>query len=361
MARYVAYRMACLFSYICLMYRKGVVAMSSQQKWLLFIAVLAILGAGWFRLQADSVPVPPRVSVAIVTGGSGPYWQLVASGARAAADRYNVDVTVELPEADENLAQQTKLLENLKGKRLAGIAVSPLDATGQTPLIDELAKSTHLVTFDSDAPSSQRLSYIGTINVMAGRLAAELAQAAVPDGGQVAVVLANLTKNNMLERREGLEARFAKMAADDGKYEVVEWIVDEGSPDRCRELVTAALDEHPDLACLIGMNAQHGAILHDVLKAQEKLGKVAIIAFDEEAETLDGIEDGTIFGTVVQDPYRYGFDSVEVLASYARDENLRPHKGSFSTHGVSPFSVKKDSVADFRRELEARLASAKKK
>jgi ribose transport system substrate-binding protein len=335
--------------------------MSSQQKWLLIVAAIALLGAGWFRLQADSIPATPRVSVAIVTGGSGPYWQLVASGAHAAAERYNVDVSVELPEADENLAQQTALLENLKGKQLAGIAVSPLDATGQNSLIDELAKSTHLVTFDSDAPSSQRLSYIGTINVMAGRLAAELAQAAIPNGGQVAVVLANLTKNNMVERREGLEAKLAKIAADGGDYEVVEWIVDEGSTDRCRELVTAVLDEHPDLACLIGMNAQHGAILLDVLKAQKKLGKVAVIAFDEEEETLKGIEEGTIFGTVVQDPYRYGFDSVGVLASYARDENLRPHKGSFSTYGVAPFSVKQDSVADFRRELKARLAVAGKK
>jgi ribose transport system substrate-binding protein len=329
--------------------------MSTQRKWLLVVAAFAILGAAWFRVQTDKIAAPPRVSVAIVTGGSGPYWQLVASGARDAAERLNVDVSVELPKADENVAQQTRLLEDLKGKKFAGIAVSPLDAEGQTPLLDELAKSAHLVTFDSDAPSSKRLSYIGTINGMAGRLVADLVQSATPEGGEVAVVFANLTKNNMLERREGFETRLAKINLDGGNYQVVEWIVDEGSPDRCQELVSETLEKHPDLKCLVGMNAQHGSTLCDVLKSREKLGKVAIIAFDEDEKTLQGIEDGAIFGTVVQDPYRYGFDSVGVLASYARDENLRPHKGSFSTFGISPFSVKQDSVADFRRDLKSQL------
>ena len=291
--------------------------MSSQQKWLLALAAVAIVAAGWFRLQTTSTPPPRRVNVAIVTGGSGPYWQLVASGARAAAEKDNVNLSVKLPEADENVVQQTKLLEELRDHEFEGVAVSPLDAEGQTPLIDELAKKAHVVTFDSDAPKSKRSSYMGTVNTTAGRLAAELVQGAVPQGGQVVVVLANLTKNNMVERKEGFEARLAKMKTEGtGDYEVVDWIIDEGDSARCQELVAAALDKYADLACVIGMNAQHGAILLDVLKAKDKLGKVAIVAFDEQEETLKGIEDGAIFGAVVQDPYRYGFDSVRVLASY---------------------------------------------
>ncbi|GIT30305.1 MAG: hypothetical protein Ct9H300mP1_23510 [Planctomycetaceae bacterium] len=42
---------------------------------------------------------------------------------------------------------------------------------------------------------------------------------------------------------------------------------------------------------------------------------VQVIAFDEADETLQGIKDGTVYGTVVQNPYMYGYKSVEVLAA----------------------------------------------
>ena len=47
-------------------------------------------------------------------------------------------------------------------------------------------------------------------------------------------------------------------------------------------------------------------------------GKVKIVALDEDASTLDAINTGDIYGTVVQDPYNYGFRSVEILAEIAR-------------------------------------------
>jgi len=50
---------------------------------------------------------------------------------------------------------------------------------------------------------------------------------------------------------------------------------------------------------------------------------VKIVGFDEAFETLDGIMKGHIYATVVQDPYRFGFQSVEVLAAEARGDTSK--------------------------------------
>jgi ribose transport system substrate-binding protein len=323
------------------------------------VALVALGGALWYRSAVFSEPAAPEVHVALVTGGPGPYWRLIANGARAGAAEHNVDLDILMPEGEENVEDQTKLLKALDLEECDGVAVSPLDVEGQSPLIDGIAENVLVVTFDSDAPDTKRISYIGTSNMQAGRRAARLVREAIPGGGQVVVAIANLTKDNMKERRAGFDEVMSvateNAAAGGNSYEVLDYVVDEGNADRSRELVTKALEGNDDVACLVGLNAFHGPILLDVVKKADKQGKIAIIAFDEEAGTLAGVESGDIYATVVQDPYRYGYEAVKSLATLCRaNEQQRQLKGSFSTYNISTITVKKDTVDEFRKELAER-------
>jgi len=47
--------------------------------------------------------------------------------------------------------------------------------------------------------------------------------------------------------------------------------------------------------------------------SRQQLPPVKVIAFDEAAATLEGIANGTVVGTVVQHPFRYGYRSIETL------------------------------------------------
>jgi ribose transport system substrate-binding protein len=324
------------------------------------VALVALGGALWYRSTVFSEPAPPEVHVALVTGGPGPYWRLVANGARAGAAEHNVDLDVLMPEVEENVEAQTKLLKAIDLEECDGVAVSPLDVEGQSPLIDGIAEDVLVITFDSDAPDTKRIGYIGTSNMQAGRRAARLVREAIPEGGQVVVAIANLTKDNMKERRAGFDEVMSGTkenadAAGGASYEVLDYVVDEGSIDRSRELVTKALEDNENVACLVGLNAFHGPILLDVVKKADKQGKIAIVAFDEEAGTLAGVESGDIYATVVQDPYRYGYESVKSLATLCRaHEQQRQLKGSFSTFNISTITVTKDTVDEFRKQLEER-------
>ena len=55
------------------------------------------------------------------------------------------------------------------------------------------------------------------------------------------------------------------------------------------------------------------AAVNDDVK-EGKLGQIKIVGFDENAETLQGIDDGNIYGTVVQNP-QFGYQSVKMMAA----------------------------------------------
>jgi len=68
-----------------------------------------------------------------------------------------------------------------------------------------------------------------------------------------------------------------------------------------------------------------------------------------EDHTLQGIADGHVHGTVSQQPYVYGYESVKVLAALARgDQSVIPEDGFIE---VESTVVRKDNVAEFRAKL----------
>jgi ribose transport system substrate-binding protein len=52
------------------------------------------------------------------------------------------------------------------------------------------------------------------------------------------------------------------------------------------------------------------------VKAAGKEGQVKIVGFDEDQQTLRGIVAGDILGTVVQQPYEFGYQSIIKMAKY---------------------------------------------
>lgn len=328
-------------------------------------AVAAVAAAVWYRAQVLAPPpVVEKPVVALLVSGSTPYWKLTTSGAKAAAARYNVDLRIEQPEGAESLEQQTQALLALDLDHVNGVAFSPVDPEGVTRLINTLAQQTLVVTLDADAPLSMRQCHIGTSNVAAGRLCARLVEEAVPDGGKVAVLLANLTKSTNIDRKTAFEKSLgrdedAPLAAEEpSKYTLLEPLVDDGDDEKCRQLIKDCLAANPDVACFVALNARQGPLLLEVLKEQDLLGKIKLVTFDEADETLKGIEDGHIFATIAQNPYMYGFETIRRLASLCRGEKDEvPIAGGGTIH-VTAEAIRRENLDDFRKRLRERLPPA---
>ena len=107
---------------------------------------------------------------------------------------------------------------------------------------------------------------------------------------------------------------------------------------------------------MVGLFAYNPPLILEALKGAGKLGKVKVIAFDEDAETLDGIKAGTVEGTIVQNPYMYGFKSVEVLDALSKgDRSVLPKNGMID---IPARTITKGNVDAFRKDLNEKLGKS---
>jgi ribose transport system substrate-binding protein len=122
--------------------------------------------------------------------------------------------------------------------------------------------------------------------------------------------------------------------------------------------------------CMVGLYAYNPPAILEGIKTNSMTGQVKVIGFDEDWDTLKAIAAGTIEATVVQDPFGYGYKSVEVLAAVARGDKSKvlkdaiPYRVVTKDGGpeetVNNLKVQNLKVADFEAKLRADLASAKK-
>lgn len=310
---------------------------------------------------------PPHV--AFVVGGNDPFFEIAAAGAREAADTRGANLDVLVPKQGPGTEDQDRILRELIGQGIDGIAISPMSPRRQAGLLREAAAKSRLVTFDADAPVSQRLCYVGTDNYAAGQTCGKLVREALPNGGKVMISIGDLNADNGQRRRQGVIDELMDRSYEPGrtseplepvltgaKYTILGTLVDADSRESACETVLAALKAHPDVQGFVGMYAYNGPAILDALKAAGKLGQIKVVAFDFHDDTLAGIEAGHIHGTVVQDPYGYGYRAVSMLVGLARGEEALP---MFQTLLFDCTAVRKDDVANLRATVKQGLQTAK--
>ena len=79
-------------------------------------------------------------TIAYVTNGIDPFWDLCAAGVHQAEKEFGVRCEIHMP--TKGLADQKSIMETLLAKGIKGMAVSPVDAENQTPFLNDAAKQT---------------------------------------------------------------------------------------------------------------------------------------------------------------------------------------------------------------------------
>jgi ribose transport system substrate-binding protein len=225
--------------------------------------------------------------------------------------------------------------------------VSPIDPANQTDFLDRIASQTLLICHDSDAPQSKRVCYIGTDNTAAGVEAGKLIKEALPNGGKIMVFVGTLDAQNAKERFAGI-----KKELEGSKVEIIDVRTDETDRVRAQKNVEDTLVKYPDVACLVGLWSYNGPAIINAVKGGGKAGTVKIVCFDEEDETLAGVASGDIYGTVVQQPYEFGKQSITKMAKYLGGDKEALAGGK---QIVPTLSIKKDGVAEFSARLKKLL------
>ena len=285
-----------------------------------------------------------KLHLAFVTNNSSDYWTIARKGTeKAAKELPNVTVDFQLP-SEGTAADQKRVVDDLLTKGVDGMAISPVDPANQTDLLNSVASKALLITQDSDAPKSNRTCYIGTDNVAAGKQAGELIKAALPQGGKIMLFVGKKDAQNASERIQGIQE-----ALKGSKVEILDTLTDDTDRVKAKSNVANTLVQHPDIAGLVGIWSYNGPAIVNAVTEAKKVGKVQIICFDEEDETLAGVKSGAIFATVVQQPFEFGYESIKRMAAYlGGDKSVFPA----SKQNIIPTkAIKKADVEEFSKKL----------
>ncbi len=286
-----------------------------------------------------------KLKLAFVTNNSSDFWTIARKGVeKAASELDGVEAEFRMP-TDGQGATQRALVDDMVTKGLDGMAISPSDPKNQTDMLNNVAKKMLLVTQDSDAPKSDRACYIGTDNVAAGRQAGEEIKKALPNGGKVVAFVGTKDAQNAAERLQGITE-----ALKGSKCELIDVRTDGTDRAKAKSNVADVLTRQNDIACLVGIWSYNAPAIYGAVQDAKMVGKVQIVAFDEEDDTLAGLKAGAIAATIVQQPYEFGYQAIKKMAAYIRgDKSVFP---SSKVNVVETRVITKDTVDEFKKNLD---------
>ena len=166
----------------------------------------------------------------------------------------------------------------------------------------------------------------------------------MPEGGKIMVFVGKLDARNAAERLQGI-----KEALQGSNVTILDTRTDDADRVRAKSNVADTLVKYPEVAGLVGLWSYNGPAILNAVRDAGKVGQVKIIAFDEEDETLAGIRDGAVYGTVVQQPYEFGYQAIKMMAQTLGGDRsgIPPNKQKF----VETKIIKRDTVEQFTKQI----------
>jgi ribose transport system substrate-binding protein len=281
-----------------------------MRKAILLCAALYLVGCR--GEQKKVVGVVPK-------GANHIFWQTVHAGAIKAAQESNLEVEWNAPTLEIDSSRQIAIVESMVNRRLAGIALAPVDRKALVGVVERAnAAGIPVAIFDSDIDTEQRLTYIATDNREGGRIAARKLAEILVEEGEVAIISFMPGSAATMEREEGFREEIAKRHPRIKIVQTAYGMADRAKARAATENIMAA---HPDLRGIFADNesSSAGAVL--ALKARANT-KVRMVAFDSNDQLVADLKDRLIDALVIQKPFAMGYESVKAVARKLQGQSV---------------------------------------
>jgi ABC-type sugar transport system substrate-binding protein len=289
-----------------------------------FVACLIVVGVIGCAQNQGGAAAPETFFINPKSIGPA-YWAAAQKGVIKAGQDLKVKVIFNAPtEADS--AKQINMIQDMLTQHVTGMGVSPNDAQAVGPIFKKaLGQGTKVVTWDSDAPGTERQYYLAaaTDKYLGESLAEELAQQ-IGGKGKIAFMVAGLGAENQIAKTEAAKAYLAQ------KYPAITIVTTVASNDDSQKAFVNAqnlLKAYPDLRGIIGFAggeppAAGQAVEQAVKSGAIKQGQVAVTGIAVPSVVKQYIKDGTIQKIIIWDPIKLGYATVYVLDQLAQNKSI---------------------------------------
>ena len=248
--------------------------------------------------------------VFVSTNVNLPYWQEAEAGFQDAAKGLGVKFEFTGPDTfspEHELAAFQKAVD----EKPSGILLSASRVDMFNSAIDgAITLGIPVLCIDSDAPNSRRVLFIGTDNFRAGMESGRRMGEILKGQGRI-VIVSIPGQNNLDERVRGVNEALKKFPG----IKVAQTIDDRGDPRSANDQISALLGKNAKekIDGIICLEASGGPGAAEALHRLDQTGKIPIVAFDKDPETLDFVEKGAIAATIAQKPYVMSYYGLKFL------------------------------------------------
>ena len=246
--------------------------------------------------------------VFVATNIGLPYWHEAQAGFLDAAKSLGVRAELVGPTAYAPNAELV-MFRQVVDEQPSGICLSAARSEIFQPDIDKaIAQGIPVICVDADVPNSKRISYIGTDNFKAGKESLKQMSTLLHDSGSIAVITIP-GQRNLDDRLAGVADALKNFPA----IHLTKILDDKGDTPTASQLVTDMIQKKEKVDGIVCLEASGGSGAVAALQSSNMEGKLPVVAFDDDPQTLDAIERGAIAATVTQKPYVMSYYGLKFL------------------------------------------------
>ncbi len=274
--------------------------------------VVAAACGGSQPATSDQSTAPRGLKIAMIAKSStNPVFLSARTGAEAAAKelsaRHNVPIEIAwlTPPTEDGQIQAQRIAQAVN-EGASAVLVSCSDAGKVTGAInDAVARGVQVMTFDSDAPESQRFAFYGVDDLKTGQAVMDELAKQMGEQGAIAILAGNQNAPNLRRRVDGVKLAAAKYP----KIKIVDTFYHIETPQDAAAEVVRVQNAYPQIQgwAMIG----GWALFTQTLLTDLNPDKVKIVSVDGLPAELAYVEKGLAPVLLAQPTYLWGYESVK--------------------------------------------------
>ena len=277
---------------------------------ILFITAL-ILSCGDKTSSDNSNALSDSKKIVLITMDSiDEHWLSVRNGAEDKVKELgNIELIFRAPAGKTDPNEQTRMAEDAINQKADAILLAPSDPAALAPVAAKIKEANiPLILIDSAISTEDYDAFFSTDNEAAGALAGETFAKLVNGRGKIGIVHAQPSSTTAIARGKGFETKIKEIAPN---IQIVSVQYSDGDKARALNIATDIMTANPDL---VGFFTSNEGSTIGVARAIEDMGKkdsVMLVGFDKSQDTIRALENGTLKATIVQNPYRMGYEGIQ--------------------------------------------------
>ncbi|MCR5792880.1 MAG: substrate-binding domain-containing protein [Lachnospiraceae bacterium] len=287
---------------------------------LMCIIYLCALRFSYEKSDKSLMSKDTKPYVAVITKSTqSAYWKTTFAGAKAAGAEYNLELSFQGPEREEDFKTQNEMIHEAVEKGAKVIVFSAVDYHDNAEAINRaIDKDAKVVVIDSDVESEKVSCRISTDNYKAGQMVADALLKGEDKKLKVGIVNFDVNTENGQKREQG----FRDSVAMANNVEIVSSINVNSTIDDAKEGTIAMLEENPQINAIVTFNEWTSLGVGYAIRELKLKDKAKVVAFDSNIISVGMLETGEVDALIVQNPYAMGYLGVEYAAKLINGDKI---------------------------------------